>query len=485
MPGTLQLRRPTVADRLTITPKIGELLFDTTIARLYIGDGSTAGGLQADSMYRNDHSGVASYTILASDVEKLITFSNASPVAVSLEEAGGSSGTYFPSGSKIHLVNFGAGLVTITPTTSTINGAATLTLRTNQGALITSDGDNYVALVSSAGGGSDSFTLGATVVTLGSTVTTVSSLTLSNSILSGDTTLPGSGQINNNGDLGIGTTPTSFRFVVAGSYTSVNATFANIAGTFVSSQTGTQRSTYINTIFTPSGASLSNLFGLAVQPTIGASTPATITSAVAINGALTLSASFAGTITAGYQFFASDFVVSGGSISTATQYQAGTLTTNNGLTAGSRTNRQINAAGITAGTAGGTLNNRSVEVVVPSGGSSSGATVNRGVYITGNGGTAAGGTVTNHAIYDDSTAPNYFAGGINVGATADPGAGNISAAGTVRTGVYTVATLPAAGTAGRRAFVTNANATTFASIVAGGGANGVPVYDDGTNWRIG
>lgn len=51
--------------------------------------------------------------------------------------------------------------------------------------------------------------------------------------------------------------------------------------------------------------------------------------------------------------------------------------------------------------------------------------------------------------------------------------------------VYTVAGLPAAGTAGRTAFVSDANATTFASIVAGGGANGVPVYDDGTNWRIG
>lgn len=50
----------------------------------------------------------------------------------------------------------------------------------------------------------------------------------------------------------------------------------------------------------------------------------------------------------------------------------------------------------------------------------------------------------------------------------------------------TVATLPAAaGLAGFRAFVTDANATTFASIVAGGGANGVPVYCDGTNWRIG
>lgn len=48
-----------------------------------------------------------------------------------------------------------------------------------------------------------------------------------------------------------------------------------------------------------------------------------------------------------------------------------------------------------------------------------------------------------------------------------------------------VAGLPTAGTAGRRAFVTDATVTTFASVVAGTGGNGVPVYDDGTNWRIG
>lgn len=53
--------------------------------------------------------------------------------------------------------------------------------------------------------------------------------------------------------------------------------------------------------------------------------------------------------------------------------------------------------------------------------------------------------------------------------------------------IYTVATLPSAVTlgAGTKAFVSDANATTFASIVAAGGANNVPVYSDGTNWRIG
>jgi len=55
------------------------------------------------------------------------------------------------------------------------------------------------------------------------------------------------------------------------------------------------------------------------------------------------------------------------------------------------------------------------------------------------------------------------------------------------TTVYTVATLPSAATSGvgARAFVSDANATTFASTVAGGGANKVPVYSDGANWKIG
>jgi hypothetical protein len=54
------------------------------------------------------------------------------------------------------------------------------------------------------------------------------------------------------------------------------------------------------------------------------------------------------------------------------------------------------------------------------------------------------------------------------------------------TDVLTVATLPSpTGRAGSRSHVNNANATTFNSIVAGGGSNFVPVFCDGTNWRIG
>lgn len=61
------------------------------------------------------------------------------------------------------------------------------------------------------------------------------------------------------------------------------------------------------------------------------------------------------------------------------------------------------------------------------------------------------------------------------------------AASTIATSSYAVASLPSAVTsgAGARALANNATVTTFATIVAGGGANVVPVYSDGTNWRIG
>jgi len=52
---------------------------------------------------------------------------------------------------------------------------------------------------------------------------------------------------------------------------------------------------------------------------------------------------------------------------------------------------------------------------------------------------------------------------------------------------YTVATLPSAATsgAGARAFVTNALAPTFGATVVTGGSVAVPVYSDGTNWKVG
>ena len=66
-------------------------------------------------------------------------------------------------------------------------------------------------------------------------------------------------------------------------------------------------------------------------------------------------------------------------------------------------------------------------------------------------------------------------------------AGSLTVAGFVKGLSTTVSGLPSAATsgAGARAFVTDANATTFLSVVAGGGPNKVPVVSDGTNWLIG
>jgi len=81
-----------------------------------------------------------SYTIVTDDRGKLLTLNNASAVAVTLPQAGTAG---FKNSYRLHVKNIGAGTVTITPTTSTIDGGATLVLATNESAIIFSDGTNY------------------------------------------------------------------------------------------------------------------------------------------------------------------------------------------------------------------------------------------------------------------------------------------------------------------------------------------------------
>ena len=53
--------------------------------------------------------------------------------------------------------------------------------------------------------------------------------------------------------------------------------------------------------------------------------------------------------------------------------------------------------------------------------------------------------------------------------------------------IYTVNTLPDAAIAGvgARTFVSDSSVTTFNTTVAGGGTNTVPVFSNGTNWKVG
>jgi hypothetical protein len=89
------------------------------------------------------------YTYVNGDGGKLVTHTNASSIAGTLPQAG--SGGNFAANWWMDVQNRGAGTLTITPTTSTIDGAATLTFTTGQGARIVSDGTNYFTQRGGAG----------------------------------------------------------------------------------------------------------------------------------------------------------------------------------------------------------------------------------------------------------------------------------------------------------------------------------------------
>jgi hypothetical protein len=103
---------------------------------------SFSGGINAGGYTEhlvNSQTGT-SYGYLTGDRAKLVTHSNASAIAATLPQA---NSTTFAAGWYIDVRNVGAGTLTITPTTSTINSLATLVLPTNSGCTIVSDGTNY------------------------------------------------------------------------------------------------------------------------------------------------------------------------------------------------------------------------------------------------------------------------------------------------------------------------------------------------------
>lgn len=109
---------------------------DTTLHLPVFGNGTSTrvyGGVPV-----NTQSGT-SYTILTTDANRLLKFGNAAAVAVTLPQAGAS----FPNGWMVHTSNTAAGLVTITPTTSTIDGGLSVTLTNGQSYCVFSDGSNY------------------------------------------------------------------------------------------------------------------------------------------------------------------------------------------------------------------------------------------------------------------------------------------------------------------------------------------------------
>lgn len=77
------------------------------------------------------------------------------------------------------------------------------------------------------------------------------------------------------------------------------------------------------------------------------------------------------------------------------------------------------------------------------------------------------------------------AAGVGIGVTADPGAGNLIASGTIAPGSFTVGTLPTPGTAARMAFASNGRMYNGVGVLEGAAAGtGGLVVDNGTAWKI-
>lgn len=138
----------------TATVGLDQLAKDiATDTSWYVGFGGSEWGARRFATEVNAQTGTA-YTVLDADLNKLVTFTNAAAVAVTLPQAGVSS--QFLAGWRVWFCNVGTvSKITITPTTSTIGGAAVLSLNPGappafgQCAMVISDGTNY--LVAGAG----------------------------------------------------------------------------------------------------------------------------------------------------------------------------------------------------------------------------------------------------------------------------------------------------------------------------------------------
>lgn len=148
---------------VTLTPTTSTIngaatmVLNSGMAALLFSDGTNYRAIRVEpSGVQVNAQSSTSYTYLSGDRRKLVTHTNGSPIAGTLPQATGA----FGAGWYMWVQNRGVGTLTITPTTSTIDGAATLALTTGQGCLIASDGTNYYTMRGIGGGGGGGSTAG-------------------------------------------------------------------------------------------------------------------------------------------------------------------------------------------------------------------------------------------------------------------------------------------------------------------------------------
>jgi len=146
--ATIQIKRGLRAN-IPSTAANGELILTTDDQQLSVGNvagtavvpikiaaANVTGLVNGGTETVNAQVGT-SYSIVAGDVGKLVTLSNAGAVAVTIPLA------VFTAGQFVDFQNKGVGDVTITPTSATINGAANFIIHTGQGVRAVFDGSNF------------------------------------------------------------------------------------------------------------------------------------------------------------------------------------------------------------------------------------------------------------------------------------------------------------------------------------------------------
>jgi hypothetical protein len=209
-----------------------------------------------------------------------------------------------------------------------------------------------------------------------------------------------------------------------------------------------------------------------------------------------------------YRFFYNLYTITGGGLGITPVINGGTgvstIPTNGQLLIGNGTGYTLNTLGFGVGisvtNAAGTItvtNTLPDQVVVLTG---AGTTVVTGTYpnftITSNDAyvgtvTSVGGTGTVNGITLTGTVTS--SGNLTLGGTLSgvslttqvTGVLPVANGGNGSGSAYTVATLPIAGTQGRRAWVTDALAPVFLAAPTGGGIVVCPVFDNGTSWVVG
>ena len=119
------------------------------IAVVFSGSLFAQNGLISASEAVNSQTGT-SYTFFFSDLGKLVTFTNSSGISATLPTAGSAG---FSAGWIVDIENLGAGVVTLTPQSGTIDGLSSLGITQNQGLRVVSDGANWKTQRGMGGGG--------------------------------------------------------------------------------------------------------------------------------------------------------------------------------------------------------------------------------------------------------------------------------------------------------------------------------------------